>query len=758
MPSPLSLLHFASAPRLPLMLQSEAAECGLACLAMVAGYHGHTFDLPTLRRRFSTSMKGTTMKSMLAMAQRLGMSGRGLRFETAQLKELRTPAILHWDMNHFVVLAKVRGTTVVLHDPALGERRLTLDEASAHFTGVALELTPTAAFEKRNERSRLKLTSLWGRIDGMKRTLLQSVVLSAILQLFVLASPFYMQMAVDQAVLKGDGSLLLALALGFGLFTLFKLAADWLRGQVLLVLSNVLNFQMVANLFHHLVRLPLAWFEKQHVGDLVSRFGSTRPIRDLIAEGLVAAIVDGVMAVLTVAMIFIYSPLLASIVLLAFALYVVLRLLAFRLLRQREAEQIHAQAKEQSAFIETIRAIQSIKIFGRESEREAHWQNNYVDVINRNGALGKLNIGLRTANDLLYGLENIVVIYLGARLAMDNALTIGMLFAFMSYKQQFLDKATRLVEVGIQYRMLDLHLERIAEIALSEKERGLDPSVQNESLLERPLAGRVTLRSVRFRYAEAEPEVLSGVDLDIRAGEFVAVTGASGGGKTTLLKIILGLFRPTAGQVLIDDIPLEQLGPAVFRARVGVVMQDDSLLSGSIAENISFFDPSLDIDWLRQCARTAGIDDDIMGMPMNYNTLIGDMGMALSGGQRQRILLARALYRRPCILLMDEATSHLDVAKEQEVNRAITQLGITRIVIAHRPETIAAADRILVLQDGKIISGAGSASSSAANSPARTTDEEVRLSLAALVADDAPNSVGRPDAVIAAFSDGKKLA
>jgi ATP-binding cassette, subfamily B, bacterial CvaB/MchF/RaxB len=691
-------LDYFGAPRLPAIIQSEAAECGLACLAMIATYHGREVDLMALRRLFSISLKGVTLKDVLAMGQRLGMTGRGLRLEPEQLGQVKLPCILHWDMNHFVVLKEVGARKVTIHDPALGVRTLTFDEIGHHFTGVALELTPTDSFERKKETSRLSLTALWGRMRGVKRALAQALVLSAVLQLAVLAAPFYMQLAVDEAVMKGDGGLLTALALGFGLLTLIHIGADWLRSHVLLFLSGALNFQMGANLFHHLVRLPLSWFEKRHIGDLVSRFRSAEPIQRLISEGLVAALVDGVMATLTLAMILIYSPKLSGIVFAALALYAILRFALYRSLRQRQEEMIEAAAKEQTTFIETARAIQSIKIFGRESDREAVWQNRYAASISRSIRQGRFTIGFKIANDLIYGIENVLVVWLGARAIMANDMTIGMLYAFMAYKEQFLGKATNLIETGIQYRMLDLHLDRLSDIALAEREQDR----HGDSLVARPIEGAVELKGVSFRYADTEPEVLSGADLKVEAGEFVAVTGPSGGGKTTLLKIMLGLFKPLEGTVLIDGTPIAHFGTQAFRSQIGVVMQDDQLLSGSIAENICFFDARIDLDWMRACAKMAGIDDEIMAMPMNYNTLIGDMGTTLSGGQRQRVLLARALYRRPRMLFMDEGTSHLDLDKEREVNRALAELKITRIVIAHRPETIRAADRIVVLREGRV--------------------------------------------------------
>jgi len=687
-------------PRLPIILQSEAAECGLACLAMVATFHGHEIDLVSIRRRFAVSSKGMSLQGILAMAGRIGLLGRGLRLEIEQLKKLKTPAILHWDMKHFVVLKEVKGRRIIIHDPTAGIRAYTLEEAGRHFTGIALELTPAANFEKKKEIAKLPLSRLWGHLSGIGRALTQALVLSIVLQIIVLASPFYMQLVVDDAIMKEDSNLLVALALGFGLLVLINTCASWLRSHVLLFLGNALGFQMGANLFAHLVRLPLDWFEKRHVGDIVSRFRSTGPVQDLIAKGLIAAVVDGIMALLTLVMILVYSPLLSIVVLVALGVNALTRFLSYRLSRRIEEEFIDAEAKESSNFIETARAIQSIKIFCNEADRETLWQDRHADKIGRTIKKERVSIHISEINQLVSGLQNILVIYIGARAVISGEMTVGMLYAFMAYKEQFFTKATALIDMVIQYRMLDLHMLRISDIALSSKEEyyGQDGSVPHV------VRGAIELKNVSYSYAETDPDVLSQVSLSISPGEFVAITGPSGGGKTTLLKVMLGLFKPQSGIVLIDSTPLEKIGAQTFRSQIGVVMQDDQLLSGTISDNICFFEQNFDMEWMHECAVMAGIADEILAMPMNYNTLIGDMGTNLSGGQRQRILLARALYRKPRILFIDEGTSSLDLMKEREVNESLAKLNITRVIIAHRPETIKAADRIILLNNGQVAS------------------------------------------------------
>ncbi|MGC2200517.1 MAG: peptidase domain-containing ABC transporter, partial [Stellaceae bacterium] len=689
---------FGRSGHLPEIHQAAATECGLACLAMIASYYGRQSDLNTLRREYPVSLKGATLRMVMDTAAKLGLAGRPLRLEIEHLRSLRTPAILHWDMNHFVVLRHVGRSGLTIHDPAFGVRRYSFAEVSKHFTGVALELTPDAGFRPQRAAPKLSLFDFFGRISGLAPALVQTLVLSVVLQLYVLATPFYMQIVVDNAIAKNDRDLLLVLALGFALFLLINTGATLLRARLLIFAQRTMAFQMGTGLFRHLLRLPMAYFEKRHVGDLVSRFASTEPVRTLLAEGLVAALIDGAMAVLTAAMMLLYRPTLALVVLAALALYIALRIAFYHLLRRRTLDLIEAKSRESTTFIETMRAVQTIKIFTRETERSAVWMNRYAEVVRAEASTGFLKQAFHVANEAIFGLENVLIIYLGAQAALAGDMTVGMLFAFISYKHQFVDKAARLVERAIEYRMLDLHLERLSDIAGAEPEQGHSRPVAYQ----KPIEGNIEVRDLCFRYAEGEPFILRNVNMSIRAGEYVAITGPSGCGKTTLLKIMLGLLEPTSGEILIDGVSLHILGHEAFRKSIGVVMQDDQLLSGSIADNICFFDESFELEHMMHCAELAGIHDEICRMPMAYNSLIGDMGTSLSGGQKQRVMLARALYRRPRLLFMDEGTSHLDIATERQVTSAVKALGLTRVIIAHRPETIASAPRRLVLHDGEL--------------------------------------------------------
>jgi ATP-binding cassette subfamily B protein RaxB len=698
------LLEIGSRSRLPSILQTEAAECGLACLAMVASYHGHRIDLNTLRRRHPISLKGVTLRGLIQVANQLHLACRPLRYELHDIGLLSLPAVVHWDLNHFVVLKAATSKGVVIHDPALGVRTYPLPIASKHLTGIALELSPAETFSPKNERARLPFRAFWGHLSGMGSPLVQIFALSVILELLVVAAPFYMQLTVDEVVARGDPSLMLTLALGFGLLTAINVGAFALRSQIALVLQNAVHFHLGARLFHHLLRLPLSFFEKRHIGDVLSRFQSIEPIRDLLAEGLILAAIDGIMAIATLTMIFLYSHRLALVVLTALTLYVILRLAMYRMFRTLNETYIRAQAQENTNFIETARAIQSIKLFNREADRESQWFNLHADTVNASIRKGRATILFGTMNRAIFGIENIVTIYLAATLVLDNELTTGMFFAFMAYKTSFTDKAATLVEKVLDFRLLDLHLDRISDIALNPLETGHDRPV----IYTLPIQGELELRNVCFRYAETERFVLENINLKVRAGSFVTVMGPSGGGKTTLLKIMLGLLDPTSGEILVDGIPLQTIGVRVYREQVAAVMQEDQLLSGSIADNIGFFDPNFDHDKMGACAQMAGIHGEIMAMPMGYNSLIGDMGSSLSGGQKQRVLLARALYKDPKILFLDEGTAHLDVAKEREINERLRQLSITRISVAHRPEMMSGADTILQVElNAELEPGAG---------------------------------------------------
>ena len=684
--------------KVPVLLQTEATECGLCSIAMVAYYHGHRTDLATLRLRFSISRKGATLESLMSIARALNLESRPLKLDMEHLPELRLPCILHWDMDHFVVLTSISARGAVIHDPAVGERRFTLKELSKHFTGVALELNPSTDFVASTQKLNFTLRGLMGRITGMKRGLAQILMLALGLELVSIALPFYLQWVIDHALLAADRDLLSTLALGFGLLVLIQAAIGAVRSWFVTALSTSLNFQWLGNVFSHLVKLPLEYYEKRHIGSILSRFGSVTTIQKTLTTGFVQALVDGVMVLGTFTMMLLYSRSLAAVAVVAVVLYALVRWSVYHSLRIATAEQIIHAAKQTTHFLETTSGIQSVRLFGKGEQRRAGWMNILADQFNAELRVQRIRISYETAQTLLFGIERIIVVYLAALAVIDNRLTIGMLFAFIAYKDQFSLRLAALIDRVLEFMMLRLHGERVADIVLSEAEPGGEVAEADLAQIE----PSIELRGVSFRFSPTEPHVIDNINLSVRAGECVAITGVSGCGKTTLVKVMLGLLAPTSGEVLVGGQPVSRLGLANYRQIVGTVMQEDRLFSGSIADNISFFDPAPEWERIRECARRAAIDQEIAKMPMGYYTITGDSGIGISGGQKQRILLARALYRQPRILVLDEATSHLDVANEHSVNETIRSLGLTRLVVAHRLETIAMADRVLVMANGRI--------------------------------------------------------
>lgn len=695
-------LNFRWFNRLPMIRQSQATECGLACLGMVANYHGHEIDMITLRRRFATSLKGATLADVIAMAQQLNMSSRALRVDLEELSKLRMPCILHWELNHFVVLKKVRGNKITLHDPARGIRELTFAEASKAFTGVALELIPSSTFEVKEEKASISMMKLVGSVTGVKSAFCQVLILSVVLELFGVLSPFFMQWVMDMVLVSADYSLLTLLGVGFIMIALFQTMITALRSWVMSWFSSQLSVQWTINVCQHMLKLPLDWFESRHVGDILSRYGSLNTIQSTLTSRFISTVLDGIMSIVTVMMLFIYNAKLAWLVIALFVAYGLLRFLAYDPVRRANEEQIISSARTQSSLLETLRGIQAVKTNNKQVPRLSAYMNFLVESTNKGIVMQKLNILFGSAQGILTSVGRVVLVWLAALQVLDGNFSAGMLTAFISFSDQFMSRGAGLINAIIDFRMLRMHGERLADIVLSETEpcEEASPNLIDHSD-EPPVPQDIVLENICFRYAPTEPWVIDDISLTIKAGESVAIVGPSGQGKTTLAKIILGLLHPESGVITVGGMDIKQTGLQHHRNCIGCVMQDDILFSGSISENISFFDNEPDHAKITRVARLAQIHGDIMKMPMNYQSLVGDMGSFLSGGQLQRILLARALYRKPKILVLDEATSHLDIYNEQQINNAIKRMNITRIIIAHRPETIRSADRIVMLNNGK---------------------------------------------------------
>ncbi|ECI3450675.1 peptidase domain-containing ABC transporter, partial [Salmonella enterica subsp. salamae] len=667
------------------------SECGLACLAMICGHFGKNIDLISLRRKFNLSARGANLSGINSIAEQLGMVTRALSLELDELGALKTPCILHWDFSHFVVLVSVKRNRYVLHDPARGRRNVGLEEMTRYFTGVALEVWPGSEFSAETTQNRIHLRSLINSVYGIKSTLAKIFCLSVVIEAINLVMPVGTQLVMDHAIPAGDRGLLTLISAGLMFFILLRAATGILRAWSSLVMGTLINVQWQSGLFNHLLRLPLAYFERRKLGDIQSRFGSLDTLRATFTTSVVGAIMDSIMVVSVFVMMLLYGGYLTWIVLGFTTVYVLIRLVTYGYYRQISEETLVRGARASSYFMETLYGIATVKIQGMAERRGTHWLNLKIDAINSGIKLTKMDLFFGGINTFVAACDQVAILWLGTSLVIDNQMTIGMFVAFGSFRGQFSDRVASLTNFLLQLRMVSLHNERIADIALHEKE---EKKPELDIVADMSPVSLETI-DLSYRYDSQSAPVFSGLFLSVAPGESVAITGASGAGKTTLMKVLCGLFEPDTGKVLVNGTDIRQLGINNYHRMIACVMQDDRLFSGSIRENICGFAEEMDEEWMTECARASHIHDVIMKMPMGYETLIGELGEGLSGGQKQRIFIARALYRRPGILFMDEATSSLDTESERFVNVAIRNMNITRVIIAHRDTTLRTVDRIV---------------------------------------------------------------
>jgi len=693
----LNKLKLGFGRKLPLLLQNEAAECGLACLGMVSGFYGHRFDMLTLRRRFATTLKGATLEQLMDMAGRLQLASRPLRLDLHELRELRLPCVLHWNLNHFVVLQAVGRQHIVIVDPASGRRKVPLAEVSRAFSGIALELWPLADFEEKDEARPVPLKKLVGHLQGLWPAVVKILLLALCIEVFTLLSPLYLQWVLDQVVVSADRDLLTTLAIGFALVAILRVLTTALRGYLLMYVSSLASVQWQSNVFTHLLRLPTTYFEKRHIGDVVSRFHAVDSIQQTLSSSFFSTVLDGIMGIAVLVMMMLYSWQLSLLSFLLVFLYLLLRVLWYSPLRAATEEGIIHAAAHDSNFLETIRGIKTIKLFNSQQQRMSLWQSLLADKVNAGLRVSKLQLFYGLGSGLLSALGSILMVFLGARMILAGQFTVGALMAFMSYQGMLDSRITQLINNYFTLKMLRIQTSRLGDIVMSKAEPVVTEIVPT---VRQPM--RIRVEHLRFRYSEYEPYVLDDVSFTINAGESVAIVGASGCGKTTLLNVLLGNLAAESGEVYLDERKCSMEDMIAARNRMGIVMQDDVLFAGSISDNIAFFATPADQEKVVMSARLAAIHDEIEAMPMGYHTLVGDMGTVFSGGQKQRILLARALYREPDVLFLDEATSHLDIARENAVNQAVRALPVTRVIIAHRMETILSTERVIVLEQGKI--------------------------------------------------------
>jgi ATP-binding cassette, subfamily B, bacterial CvaB/MchF/RaxB len=684
------LNQFSNPRKLPIILQDEIAECGHACVAMISNYLGHKLDLAAIRKINNPSTRGINLLEISNLFENLGFRTRALRVPLNELNLVKYPAILHWNMNHFVVLKQVKRNLIVIHDPAVGIRKCSMEDVSKSFTGIVLEVEKSNDFKKLINKSNLSLYDLVKTIKGINKFIILLILLSLSIEGLSLLNPLFIQYVTDKVIGYSDANNLYIIASAFIILLFTQVFTEYIRGSLLIYLTNHLTEQFAANVVNHLLRLPLEFFEKRQKGDIQLKFQAIEQIQKKISTDFINTVLDGFMIIVNLAVMFIYSRLLTSLVIFTLIIYLMIRYASYHFLRKHAESSTYQHARATSVFLETLQGIIPIKTFLKERMRFNTWRNSYINSLNADIKVSRINVIYNVARQLLFQSELILVVCVGVSLVLAKKFSVGMLIAFLSFRLLFVNKASSFIQNLFDYKLISIHLARLNDILMQERE-----VIATGSGKIKEIKGSLSLQNVYFKYNSTANYVLKNITLDIKAGEKVAIIGPSGCGKSTLLKVMMGLLNKTDGEIFIDDIPLKDFGLKNYRELTSSVLQDDTLLSGSIMDNISFFAEEVDIEQVYHVAKLSFIHEAISPLPMGYETLVGEMGSTLSGGQKQRILLARALYKRPKILFLDEATSHLDVVNEKKINNSLKELNITQIIVAHRNETIQLVDKVI---------------------------------------------------------------
>lgn len=676
-----------------MIFQAETKECGLACLAMIASFYGRGTDLNNLRGERGSTGLATSAKQLLALAEKQNLQGRALKVGLEDLSNLTMPVILHWDLDHYVVLKKLGARSAIIHDPAVGVRKYQSEELACHFTGIVLEFKPRAEFVRAPDESALPLSQLLSGVQLSLGSVGLVFLMTLLLQVLAILNPLYLQLVIDQGLVKGDTELIMMLALLFVGLVVLKAALGQLRGVHLLYFGNQVGLQLVSSVARHLVQLPLGYFERRDMGDIVSRFGSLENVRRLITQEMITVVVDGLFSLIALFLLYLYSPLLATTVLVAVLLFTFARLVLLTRERALRHEVLITSARQQTRFMENVRSISVARIHAIESARHNDWERSYTEQLNSGMRLESFQLCLGTTQTLLFGLENIITIYLGALAVNSGSLSLGQLMSFIFLKQHFTRSVLALIPKLSEIHMLGLDLERIADVVQQEPET----THSSYRLLPGPTGSDVELQDIAFSYSAEDQNLLQGISHKFMQGQLTAITGPSGCGKSTLLKLILGLETPVQGTVLVGNRNIRQINHRDLRGMMSAVMHGDDLLSGDLSYNIHLGTQSVDWDRIDELSGALGLEELVVNLPLGYSTEVGELGCVLSAGQVQRILLSRALYRQPKILLLDETLSNLNTSAAMQILEYLVSKEITVLLVTHNPELIANVDAVLNL-------------------------------------------------------------
>lgn len=686
--------------RVRTLVQSETNECGLTCLAMVANYHRHDIDLSYLRALFPLSRTGMSLGDIVELADGLGLDAGGYALSNvSELANVSLPAILHWNGNHFVVLESIKGGRYRVHDPEFGLRLYEQADMERMFSGIVLEFAPRMDLKQFKSERKLTLIELVRATRGLGSTVWQIALVSTAIALLGLATPVLLQVALDVVIPQADLDLLQVLAIGLALMMVFEALGRWLRDFVTLRASTLLELQFTRNVVGHAFRLPLTYFELRHPGDFVARVDSIDHVKTYLVGGLVTAFADSLTSVLLVGMMFYYSPPMAFATLLTLAAVLAMRFLTFPKLNQATAGSLEARSEERGRLLDGLRRVDSLKAHNGTELFALRWFESFTRFANLDFRARKAGLDAELMMHVVIAVSTVTTLYMGITGVLSNALTIGTLYAFFSLRTDFFDRVNLLTHSLMQLSALRVHLQRLDDVIGQAPESGID-----ESKFQRLLRKEVRLENVTVQFGRADEPILTGANLsiDIERAETIAIIGTSGSGKSSLMKILASLHEPAHGRVVVDGAPLDQFGRRAFRDNLGVVFADDGLFAGTVADNLSLFDPSVSRAEMEAALVRVGLADEIERLPQGFATQISEENGLLSTGQRRRLILARALCRRPRLLLLDEVTANLDPETEAALVESLRSVRAAKVFVTHSERLLDQVDRVLRIEDRRL--------------------------------------------------------
>ncbi|HKU43138.1 MAG TPA: peptidase domain-containing ABC transporter [Polyangiales bacterium] len=686
--------------------QLTPTDCGVASLASVLAFHGKHVPIHELRNLLGGGRNGVTARQLLTAARSFGMSARGVAIEPSKLRYLPRASILHWALAHFVVYESSDAKSVTIVDPALGRRRVPMEEAAKLLSGVALIFEPGQGFKRQRIERRVRWERYAQWMFGARGVWARVLATSAFLQLIALSLPGFMAIVVDKVVPRGDLQLLQLVGAGFLLLISFNFLSSLLRSRLLLELRSKVEARMSFDFVDHMFGLPYAFFQQRTTGDLLMRLSSQVAIREVLTSGALSALLDGVLVSLYFVLLLGAAPSLACIALGVAGLQVAILLLASRRNAQLVVEGLAAQSQLEAYQVEMLSGIETLKSMGAGERAFSRWTDLYVNSLNRSIARDRLDGTFQTLVNTLRFCGPVCLMLAGANSVLQGTLSLGAMLGLSALGAGFLDPVANLVGTAMRLTQLRAYMERIEDVLETPSETS-NPRPAQERAAVGALAGSIQVSELSFKYPSEPNLTLQRLSFIAAPGESLAIVGPSGSGKSTLARLLAGLYTPMSGTIAFDGRELRNWDLLALRERLGIVTQDTRLFSGSIRDNVALFDPGISHEEVEAACRLACLHDTIAQMPMGYDTMLADGGSSLSGGQRQRLSLARALVRKPGVLILDEATSALDTATERAVQDNLRALRCTRVIVAHRLSTVVEADKILVLERGRIV-GVGS--------------------------------------------------